>query len=268
MADDQSKLDFLKKFEELFDSKTHSDLTIAVGNTKFHAHQNILKLRTSFFEKATSEESGFAEAKDKTVTIEDHSTHAVWRVLRYCYTADYSDDSNNLALGEEDDLGALKHCRVHALADMLEIPALKTIAATKLDTKLANHWVTADFPGVVKEVYSTTNTRDHEVRDVIIRATRTHLNELLAIQEFKDVMFEFGEFSGGLVVDGQLSKCFTCSSNSSQMYCVTCAPRTSKCVTCATPVSLVHCSTHRNRCPSGSCACVQQVYCNSCAHYH
>ncbi|KAF8541483.1 BTB/POZ protein [Trichophaea hybrida] len=197
MADDQSKLDFLKKFEELFDSKIHSDLTIAVGNIKFHAHQNILKLRTSFFEKATSEESGFAESKDNTVTIEDHSTHAVWRILRYCYTGDYSDESSNLALGEEDDLGALKHCRVHALADMLEIPPLKAIAAKKLETKLTSNWVTADFPGIVKEVYSTTNTRDHEVRNVLIRSTKTHLNELLPIQEFKDVMFEFGEFSGG-----------------------------------------------------------------------
>jgi hypothetical protein len=73
---------------------------IAVGNTKFHAHQNILKLRTSFFEKATDEATGFAESKDNTVTIEDHSTHAVWRILKYCYTGNYSDESNNLALGE------------------------------------------------------------------------------------------------------------------------------------------------------------------------
>jgi hypothetical protein len=86
------------------------------------------------------------------------------------------------------------------------------------------------------------------VRNVLIQATKTHLNELLPVQEFKDVMFEFGEFSGGLVVDGQAgtSRCTNCSSIS-QLYCSGCALQTRKCV---------------------SCTCVQQLICNSCGHYH
>jgi hypothetical protein len=113
---DETKIAFLGKFGEyvflhpfyqllltrqdsLFDSRKHSDLTITVGNTEFSAHQNILCLRTPFFEKAT-QEGGFAESKDRTVTINEHSAHAVWRVLKYCYTGDYSTSSNNLALGE------------------------------------------------------------------------------------------------------------------------------------------------------------------------
>jgi len=189
----------------------------------------------------------------------------------------------------EDDLGALKHCRVHALADMLEITALKTIAATKLNTKLSSEWVTADFPGIVKEVYSTTNTRDHEVRNVLIRATRIHLKELLAVQEFKDVMFEFGEFSGGLVVDGQTSACVSCASYLPKPYCTSCAPpQTSKCITCTVSVPQVYCNSHQtSKCTScsstsqlycttcalrtkkcTSCTCMAQIYCNSCYHNH
>ena len=90
----------LSREYRLFDSDSYSDLTIVAGNTKFNAHQNILTLRTSFFESATKEENGFSESKDKVVTIRDHSVHAVWRVLKYCYTGDYSDVSNELALGE------------------------------------------------------------------------------------------------------------------------------------------------------------------------
>jgi hypothetical protein len=98
-------------------------------------------------------------------------------------------------------------------------------------------------------VYSTTNTRDHEVRNVLIRATKTHLSELLPVQEFKDIMFEFGEFSGGLVVDGQAagtSYCTSCSSTS-QLYCSICAIQRRKCI---------------------SCTCMAQLYCGNCRHNH
>ena len=90
----------LSREHRLFDSDRYSDLTIVAGNTKFNAHQAILTLRTSFFETTTKEENGFSESKDKVVTIRDHSVHAVWRVLKYCYTGDYSDEPNELALGE------------------------------------------------------------------------------------------------------------------------------------------------------------------------
>ena len=58
---------------------------------RFNAHQNTLSLHTSF---------GFSESKGKVVTIGDHSAHAIWRFLKYCYTGDCSDAPNGLALGE------------------------------------------------------------------------------------------------------------------------------------------------------------------------
>ena len=90
----------LSREHRLFNSDSYSDLTIVAGNARFNAHQTILTLRTSFFETATKEENGFSESKDKVVTIRDHSSHAVWRVLKYCYTGDYSDASNDQTLGE------------------------------------------------------------------------------------------------------------------------------------------------------------------------
>jgi hypothetical protein len=214
----------------------------------------------------------------------------IWRSGRVCFhylSIEMGVRALLMCYCVEDDLGALKHCRVHALADMLEIPALKAIAAAKLDIKLSTDWVTADFPGIVKEVYSMTNTRDHEVRNVLIRATRIHLNELLEVQEFKDVMFEFGEFSGGLVVDGQTSKCVTCAASVPQVYCYN--HQTSKCVTCSASVPQIYCNSHHQtskctlcsstsqlycttcalqtkKCPS--CTCMVQIYCNSCRHNH
>ena len=103
----------LSRQHSLLDSSSYSDLTIVARNARFNAHQTILTLRTSFFETATKEENGFSESKDKVVTIRDHSAHAIWRVLKYCYTGDYSDASNDQALGEGlDPATVVRACRV------------------------------------------------------------------------------------------------------------------------------------------------------------
>ncbi|KAF8541479.1 BTB/POZ protein [Trichophaea hybrida] len=158
MTDDKSKLEFFSKIDELFDSDTYTDLTIVVGATKFHVHQNLLKIRTPFFANATKP-GGFSEANDNTVTIEEHSAHSVWRLLKYCYTGDYPEASNELALGEEDDPSNMKHLRVYTLADMLDVPGLKAIAAKNIETGLSTNWSAAEFPKIVSEVYSTTNNQ-------------------------------------------------------------------------------------------------------------
>jgi hypothetical protein len=85
-------------YNRLFNSKEDSDITIVVGNTKFSAHKVILRLQTPFFSKATR--GTFAESKDNTVIIEENSGHSVWRFLRFCYTADYSESSTFLVIDE------------------------------------------------------------------------------------------------------------------------------------------------------------------------
>ncbi|KAF8541482.1 hypothetical protein BDD12DRAFT_878711 [Trichophaea hybrida] len=198
MADDQSKLKFLAKLDELFNSGTHSDLTIVAGNTaQFHVHKALIGLRTSFFTNATKPENGFSEAKDNVVTIQEHSAHAVWRFLTYCYSGDYK-DGNNTELSEEDDHPSLKHPRVYALADMLDIPDLKDLITKKLQIQL-NNWVAADFPVMVREIYSTTNKQDKEIRNVLVTTAKEHIDKLLKLKEFKEVAEEFGEFSTALL---------------------------------------------------------------------
>jgi len=77
----------------LFNNPAHSDIVVAAGSFAFDAHRAILGLRTSFFTNATNPSSGFSEAEQNVVRIEEHSCHAVWRFLIYCYTGDYPDKS-------------------------------------------------------------------------------------------------------------------------------------------------------------------------------
>jgi hypothetical protein len=89
---------------------------------------------------------------------------------------------------------------VYALADMLDVPDLKLAAVKKLQSQLEDNWTAASFSGIVKEVYSTTNSRDKKIRDLIIKSALKHHTELCKIEEFKEVLNEFGEFSGGIVM--------------------------------------------------------------------
>lgn len=199
----------------LYDNPEDSDLTIKSGTVTFNAHLNILSLRTSFFRNALV--GGFKEAKDRTITIEDHSTHAVWRFLKWCYTSDYPATSNNLTLGEgrrsayfldgsyltgriEDSIGALRHAKVYYLADMLCIDGLKTLATTKFEQHLQNQWVLADFHEIVKDVYSNTESSDTKLRDVLLKSAADHHEALKAVEAYKSVLIEYGEFSGTLVL--------------------------------------------------------------------
>ena len=91
---------------------------------------------------------------------------------------------------------------MHALADMLDIPSLKVVAAKRLEAALKSEWDPTGFAEVVAEVYATSNTRDSDIRGTLIESARPHLKELLLLDAFKDVLFSNAEFSGGLVVAG------------------------------------------------------------------
>jgi hypothetical protein len=131
----------------------------------------------------------------------------------------------------DDDLGVLKHCRVYALADFLGAPELKQLAAKKLSAAFASNWVKADFPQVVREVYLTTNNQDEDIRGAVITSAKSHIMELLQMQDFKDVLLDVAEFSSGLIIG---------ASN-------VVIRNTSQCLTCA---------------------CVQRYNCSNCGHMH
>ena len=122
----------------------------------------------------------------------------------------------------------LKHPRVHALADMLDVPSLKALAVEKFESMLENEWAPTDFAGVIAEVYATSNARDNGICKALINSAKSHLGELLSLDVFKDILFANGEFSGGLLVaTGSVSGCSNCRwcGGVNQLACVNCGRR-------------------------------------------
>ncbi|KAI5776301.1 BTB/POZ protein [Geopyxis carbonaria] len=190
MTTPETKLAFFDHLKKLFNDPTRSDLTIKAGTAVFHVHQCLLSVRTSFFDKAI--DGGFEEAKDKTITINEHSAHAVERFLTWCYSGDYTADSNTLSLGEG--------ISVYFLADMLGVDELKVLAGKKFRTHLQSKWVANDFTALVEEIYEKTPANDLELRNVVVDIAQTHQGELVKISEYRKILTTYGEFSGALVL--------------------------------------------------------------------
>lgn len=116
---------------------------------------------------------------------------------------------------------------------MLDAPELKTLASNKLETYLSSNWVPQEFPKVVIAVYSTTNKSDLNIRNMILLVTKTHFKELIEMDDFKEVLYDFADYSGSLVVGGTTAP----------------PPKavTYKCI---------------------SCDCVIRLRCNTCGHIH
>ena len=76
----------------LFYNHKYSDATLYLGQSRisFPAHRLVLGTRSPYFEDAL--QSGFKEGITHEFSFENDSPHALWRVLHYIYTGDYSDE--------------------------------------------------------------------------------------------------------------------------------------------------------------------------------
>jgi len=118
---------------------------------------------------------------------------------------------------------------VYALADMLGAPCLKSVATAKLKATLDNGCIAADFHETVRDAYSSTYPGDKELRNVLVRATRKHLFELVKRDEFRKVLLDLAEFSGQLVLES--------ATVPKKVSCPTCKP-----CSCAMPMMGNYCS--------------------------
>lgn len=76
----------------LFNNSKYSDFTVYLGESRvpFLAHRLVLGLRSPYFDALLQSE--FKEGITNEITFERDSPHALWRVLQYIYTGDYSDE--------------------------------------------------------------------------------------------------------------------------------------------------------------------------------
>lgn len=92
--------DKTNRYYSLFNKSKYSNAIVYLGESKipFPAHRLVLGISSSFFDDALT--SDFKEVKTQEFTFQEDSPHALWRVLQYMYTGDYTDETSE-HLGSE-----------------------------------------------------------------------------------------------------------------------------------------------------------------------
>ncbi|KNG85499.1 hypothetical protein ANOM_005747 [Aspergillus nomiae NRRL 13137] len=175
------------------------ELTIGKGETKttLTAHQKLL-LESPFLAERVAV---FHGSGPRRIELPDEDVEAFGFFLQFQYTRNYASSladassDEDAAVGETDDSGEqlLKHARVYTLAEKLGIPALKTLAHSKI------HRVNSTSHGEIayaRYVYTHTPADDATIRKPVASfwALRSHVLRHEAEEEFRKLCLEVPEF--------------------------------------------------------------------------
>ncbi|KAI9719931.1 MAG: hypothetical protein M1828_005969 [Chrysothrix sp. TS-e1954] len=169
--------------------------------TTLSAHQDLLT-KSPWFESACAD---FDTARDRVIDLTEEDVPAMGSVLEYLYNGECF--PRRVGTGRDgtlehdptspipDNTGAtlLKHARIYNLADKFFMPALKSLAHSKI------HRTTSTARGEIayaRYVYQSTPKEDTTIRKPVAAfwATRSHVLRHEAEEEFRAMCLEFPQF--------------------------------------------------------------------------
>ncbi|TGZ79382.1 hypothetical protein EX30DRAFT_112656 [Ascodesmis nigricans] len=195
-----------RKLSSLFNSPIHSDITIYAGTLPISAHLAILSLHTPFFTSALSPASAFEEATTCSVKFPEHSPHAVYRLVRFCYEGSYPAGELRELAGvvvegedKEGTEGGWAHLRVYLMADYVGVEELMTLATENLRGELSRpeKMEMGELGRLVEAVYAITGARkkDRVLREVFVEAVLRRVVQGEEVDGLREVLERQGELA-------------------------------------------------------------------------
>ncbi|KAF2763132.1 hypothetical protein EJ05DRAFT_472064 [Pseudovirgaria hyperparasitica] len=169
--------------------------------TLLSAHEALLTQSPFFAGRCAS----FANDVPRLIELPDEDLEATGSLLEYLYHGEYFPKrlgggkdmalENDPSIPSPDDTGAslLRHAKVYTLADKFGLPALKSLAHSKI------HRTSSTAKGEIayaKFVYKETSADDHTLRKPVAAfwATRSHVLRHEAEVEFRQMCLEYPQF--------------------------------------------------------------------------
>lgn len=75
----------------MFNKQDYSDVTIFIYGTKLYTHRFVIYVQSRYFAKAFSNKM-FAKGRKGEIRFDEGSAMAYWRVFKYLYTGNYTDN--------------------------------------------------------------------------------------------------------------------------------------------------------------------------------
>jgi speckle-type POZ protein len=151
-------------------------------------------------------------------------------MLNFMYLFDYDASGSDQAQASP----MIFDVKVYSIADKYDVMALKSQAKDKFEKVAKSCWNMGDFPPAISEVYSSTPATDRGLRDLVVEISCTHIDALLARQDFRNVLQETVGFAADvtqlIASNFKEYKCPNCTkrwkavlAGGSAYYCVHCA---------------------------------------------
>ncbi|KAI5310488.1 hypothetical protein KEM55_006400 [Ascosphaera atra] len=182
------------------------DIQIKCGGVTFRVHRLVVSTASPVFERAFSSE--FQEGVSGSYEVTGFDVETVDYMLDFIYHGEYRIKGNtspdvkqpsptsNLEQGvetlslrsdESSSKDLMKHLNVIEAADVYHVDGLEKAASEHISHILSDNWTADSFIEVVKRSCSGSNSRNPNLRAVLVSIGSNHADELMNLESFKQV---------------------------------------------------------------------------------
>ena len=181
----------------------YHDLTLRCGSEVMGLHRVVVCGGSRVLDKML--DSSVQDGNKSVIELPEEDVKVVRKAMRFLYTGDYEakeistkpDDNvegSSVTVGETPltSRTLLLHVDVYAFGYHYAIPKLQEMASTKFNDAVreGDAWATEVLPTLITKVYNTTPPTEKGLRDIIAGVCALHIDILLSIPEFADVMVD------------------------------------------------------------------------------
>ena len=178
----------------------YHDLILRCGSEAMGLHRLVVCGGSRVLDKML--DSSVQHGNKSVIELPDEDIRVVRKAMRFLYTGDY--DAKDISTEPDDNVESsvtvgetpltssalLLHVDVYAFGYHYNVAKLQELAATKFNDAVreGDAWATEVLPTLITKVYKTTPPTEKGLRDVISEVCALHVDILLPIPEFNEVM--------------------------------------------------------------------------------
>ncbi|KAK8230858.1 BTB/POZ protein [Phyllosticta capitalensis] len=186
---------FRERVGGLLETGQYSDAMIECEGNIFRVHKAIICPQSDFFAHAFDSNSGFKEAKTSTIQLHEIHPDTVRAIVEYLYHGKYVEPDS-----KDEQLTLVVN--VYSAAEMYQLVALKEYALQKLKARVRDVFTLETFPAAVKTIYESTVEQDRGLRDAIIDAAVSKIDDITTRTDskFNDTLKEVASFGRDIIL--------------------------------------------------------------------